>query len=407
MSTGRGNTYQFGVRGSATYRVVNEVVAIDNQRLENKIIELTSLVRQLAIGQYHISPLAKVCGICTSTEHPIDACPTLQETEPNSAEVVGLISGQQYGLRAVLKPEIRFDAKHTLEPTKIPTTSPQISRTPIQTIKQPVPQNNSSPSFEDLVKQLATSNIQFQQNVTATIQDLQTHIRQLATTINQLQSNGYGHLPSQTIANLKGNVSTISLKSDMKDEPSSKGSTLILGRLFLRTTRTKIDVHAGILSMELGDNMVQFNIFEAMKHPIENHFVFGLDMIDVLVDDYMQLHTALFAFSDFAEMANVSDFADLADFECTCDGGKECSICAKICVTIETGQEVAKVVRRLNPTILDVIKKEVMKLLAEGIIYLISDSQWVSLVQVVPKKSGMTIMKNQNDELVPTKIQNS
>ncbi|RDX78889.1 Retrovirus-related Pol polyprotein from transposon 17.6, partial [Mucuna pruriens] len=63
--------------------------------------------------------------------------------------------------------------------------------------------------------------------------------------------------------------------------------------------------------------------------------------------------------------------------------------------------------RRLNPTILDVVKKEVTKLLAAGIIYPISDSSWVSPVQVVPKKSGMTVMKNQNDELVPTRVQNS
>ncbi|RDX66738.1 hypothetical protein CR513_54462, partial [Mucuna pruriens] len=53
-----------------------------------------------------------------------------------------------------------------------------------------------SPSLEDLVKQMATSNIQFQQNVSATIQDLQTHIGQLATTLNQLYSNGFGQIPS-------------------------------------------------------------------------------------------------------------------------------------------------------------------------------------------------------------------
>ncbi|RDY02606.1 Retrovirus-related Pol polyprotein from transposon 17.6, partial [Mucuna pruriens] len=63
--------------------------------------------------------------------------------------------------------------------------------------------------------------------------------------------------------------------------------------------------------------------------------------------------------------------------------------------------------RRLNPTLLDVVKKEITKLLVVGIIYPISDSQWVSLVQVVPKKSGMTVMKNQQDELVPMWIQNS
>ncbi|RDX87014.1 Retrovirus-related Pol polyprotein from transposon 17.6, partial [Mucuna pruriens] len=50
--------------------------------------------------------------------------------------------------------------------------------------------------------------------------------------------------------------------------------------------------------------------------------------------------------------------------------------------------------RRLNLTILDMVKKEVTKLLATGIIYPISDSQWVSPMQVVPKKSGMTVMKN-------------
>ncbi|RDX71576.1 hypothetical protein CR513_49058, partial [Mucuna pruriens] len=54
---------------------------------------------------------------------------------------------------------------------------------------------------------------------------------------------------------------------DMEDETSGKGSTLILGRPFLMTARTKIDVYAKTLSIEFGDNLVQFNIFEAMKHP--------------------------------------------------------------------------------------------------------------------------------------------
>ncbi|RDY04596.1 hypothetical protein CR513_11664, partial [Mucuna pruriens] len=63
-----------------------------------------------------------------------------------------------------------------------------------------------SPSLEDLVKQMATSNIQFQQNLTVTIQDLQTHIGKLATTTNQLQSNGFGQIPYQTIVNPKENI---------------------------------------------------------------------------------------------------------------------------------------------------------------------------------------------------------
>ena len=62
--------------------------------------------------------------------------------------------------------------------------------------------------------------------------------------------------------------------------------------------------------------------------------------------------------------------------------------------------------RRLNPPMMDVVKKEILKLLEVGVIYPISDSNWVSPVQVVPKKIGITIVKNQNDELVPTRIQN-
>ena len=62
--------------------------------------------------------------------------------------------------------------------------------------------------------------------------------------------------------------------------------------------------------------------------------------------------------------------------------------------------------RRLNPPMMDVVKKEILKLLEVGVIYPISDSKWVSPVQVVPKKTGITVVKNQNDELVPTRVQN-
>uniref|UniRef100_A0A2N9FQF2 RNA-directed DNA polymerase n=1 Tax=Fagus sylvatica TaxID=28930 RepID=A0A2N9FQF2_FAGSY len=60
--------------------------------------------------------------------------------------------------------------------------------------------------------------------------------------------------------------------------------------------------------------------------------------------------------------------------------------------------------RRLNPTMKDVVKNEVIKLLDAGIIYPISDSKWVSPTQVVPKKSGITVVKNANDELIPTRL---
>ncbi|GKC71971.1 reverse transcriptase domain-containing protein, partial [Tanacetum coccineum] len=60
--------------------------------------------------------------------------------------------------------------------------------------------------------------------------------------------------------------------------------------------------------------------------------------------------------------------------------------------------------RRVNPKIHDVIKKEVEKLLDAGLIYPISDSPWVSPVHCVPKKGGMTVVKNEENELVPTRL---
>nr|GEV49239.1 reverse transcriptase domain-containing protein [Tanacetum cinerariifolium] len=60
--------------------------------------------------------------------------------------------------------------------------------------------------------------------------------------------------------------------------------------------------------------------------------------------------------------------------------------------------------RRVNPKIYDVIKQEVIKLLDAGLIYPISDSSWVSPVHCVPKKGGFTIVENEENELIPTRL---
>ena len=52
----------------------------------------------------------------------------------------------------------------------------------------------------------------------------------------------------------------------------------------------------------------------------------------------------------------------------------------------------------------EVVKNEVLKLLNVCIIYHISDSKWVSPTQVVPKKFGITIVKNEKGESIPTRI---
>ncbi|KAI3472472.1 hypothetical protein Pfo_031258 [Paulownia fortunei] len=58
----------------------------------------------------------------------------------------------------------------------------------------------------------------------------------------------------------------------------------------------------------------------------------------------------------------------------------------------------------LNPAMKEAVRNEVLKWLNAGIIYAISDSSWVSPVHVVPKKCGMTIFQNDNNELIPTRM---
>nr|GFC59971.1 reverse transcriptase domain-containing protein [Tanacetum cinerariifolium] len=60
--------------------------------------------------------------------------------------------------------------------------------------------------------------------------------------------------------------------------------------------------------------------------------------------------------------------------------------------------------RRVNPKIHEVIKKEIIKLLDAEMIYPIYDSSWVSPIHCVPKKGGITVVKNKNNELIPTRL---
>ncbi|GJX56007.1 putative nucleotidyltransferase, ribonuclease H [Tanacetum coccineum] len=56
--------------------------------------------------------------------------------------------------------------------------------------------------------------------------------------------------------------------------------------------------------------------------------------------------------------------------------------------------------RRLNPKVQDFVKNEIMKLLDSGLIYPILDSSWVRPIHVVPKKGGMIVVLNDNNELI-------
>ncbi|RVW80506.1 Retrovirus-related Pol polyprotein from transposon opus [Vitis vinifera] len=70
----------------------------------------------------------------------------------------------------------------------------------------------------------------------------------------------------------------------------------------------------------------------------------------------------------------------------------------------EEAKPVRQPQRRLNPHMQEMVRVKVLKLLQAGIIYPISDSPWVSPTQVVPKKSGITVVQNDKGEEVSTRL---
>ncbi|XP_074302229.1 uncharacterized protein LOC141633704 isoform X2 [Silene latifolia] len=69
---------------------------------------------------------------------------------------------------------------------------------------------------------------------------------------------------------------------DMGDSRDSTNVPLLLGRPFLKTSRAKIDVHNGILTMEFDGEVITFNIFDAMKYSDTIGSVCAVNYIDVI-----------------------------------------------------------------------------------------------------------------------------
>ncbi|CAN6559843.1 unnamed protein product [Malus baccata var. baccata] len=301
-----------------------------------------------------------------------------------------------------------------------------------------------------------------------------------------------------------------SAKQDMEDSVHSTSLPILLGRPFIKTARTKIDVYKGTLTMEFDGEVINFNISETMRYPIDDHSCFSIDVIDSLAHEYleelnedaleiaitkgielknqelgaMQTHgqigepnvvpfneevvevvaaleslprqygkvplsisssvsTKMLPSVDQAPTLELKPLPDhlkyvfLGDDETlpvivssslttheeeklvrvlrehkTAMGwtladirGISPTTCMHRILLEEGTKPSREAQRRLNPPMMEVVKKEIIKLLDCGVIYPISDSHWVSPVQVVPKKSGVTVVKNDENELVPTRIQ--
>ncbi|KAJ9538031.1 hypothetical protein OSB04_030764 [Centaurea solstitialis] len=169
---------------------------------------------------------------------------------------------------------------------------------------------------------------------------------------------------------------------DIKDEVKVP---LILGRPFLNTASAVIHVAERELSLGVGKDRITLSIDKTLDC---NESVRELDNVDDFTDPFeIDINGQFFEPGESEESLSI----ELEQKEVI--GGEE--------QEFEESKQEDKV--RLNPKMQEVVKKEVIKLLDTGIIYPISDSPWVSPVQVVPKKGGLTVVTNDNNELIPTR----
>ncbi|CAN6579352.1 unnamed protein product [Malus baccata var. baccata] len=298
---------------------------------------------------------------------------------------------------------------------------------------------------------------------------------------------------------------------EMDESDHAPSLPILLGRPFMKTARTKIDVYSGTLSMEFDGEVVNFNLSDSIKYPSEDHSCFSIDIIDSLAQGYldelnddalervitrgMELKTkgadcmhahgiqesshAVPPSEELLEVVAALESSPKLDGKYTTREsipissnkllpsiiqapilelkplpshlkyiflGENETLPAIISSSL-TAQEEEKLLRvlkefkyalgwtladikgispttcmhhifleegakptreaqrHLNPPMMEVVKKEIIKLLDCGVIYPISDSRWVSPVQCVPKKSGVTVVANAENELVPQRIQ--
>ena len=262
---------------------------------------------------------------------------------------------------------------------------------------------------------------------------------------------------------------------------------LILGHLFMLTTKCVVDMGNSNLEISVDDQKVTFNLFEVIKHPNDHKACFKVETVEQEVDmvvQYMAPHSPL-----EKALINVVDYLIKEEEKnlrtCLEDLDKLKTIPSKECAfeelkkdsTIEKPKVDLKILpahlkyvflendeakpvvinntlspdeefqlvevlkkhraaigwhisylkgispsycmhkimmeagykpvrqpqQRLNPSMKEEARKEVLKLLEARLIYPISDNAWVSHVQVVPKKGGMTMVRNEKNDLIPTR----
>ncbi|XP_062017928.1 uncharacterized protein LOC133734314 [Rosa rugosa] len=383
--------------------------------------------------------MAMACGVCSMQGHATDQCPQLMGGEEweqaNAIGFQGGQGGQKYdpfsntynaGLRD--HPNFRWRNNDNVQG---PPQAQNFNRGPPGFYQKPqafpnsTPFNNSQSSnnaanYDEIIKTLTTSTqslLQTQQNTLIQMNTMSKDVEELKKQMGQMigamnKFHEQGKLPSQTVPNPRGGFET------------AKAITTRSGKTLRDAPKAQKDVHMDVEEEEK-DPATSKKELKASPNSEQQLKQKGNDsnLSNSVVANYStpMPFPNRFAHSkkDESEKAILETFkkvqVNIPLLEAIKQVPKYAKFLKELCTTRRRlrEKEVVKVSenegakpsreaqRRLNPPMKEVVKKEVIKLLDCGIIYPISDSKWVSPVQVVPKKSGITVVKNEQNELVP------
>ena len=237
---------------------------------------------------------------------------------------------------------------------------------------------------------------------------------------------------------------------DMTFTKELSQAPIILGRPFLATEKAVTDWGKGKVILKVGKHMVKVKINKLIKYPSQAFKDLGtVDLFDdqdieTCIEEVMTINeeadfkelpldepteelkplpfTLKYAFLDSQQVKPViilSEFNEehekrlldilqwnvqtigltLADLK-----GLDPSLCTHRIFLEDESRPVREAQRRLKPKVWEAVKEEILKWLNAEIIYLISYSQWVSPVHVVPKKARVTVTMNDKGEEIQMRL---
>nr|GFB91743.1 reverse transcriptase domain-containing protein [Tanacetum cinerariifolium] len=123
---------------------------------------------------------------------------------------------------------------------------------------------------------------------------------------NTASSSGSGTLPSNTITNPKEDLKADFVVVDFEPDPRVP---LILGRCFLKTDRTLIDVHKGELTFRIKNEAITYNLDQTARYSANFNQITAnkIDVIDMACEEYSQ---EVLGFFDVTASGNPTPYDD-------------------------------------------------------------------------------------------------